>query len=205
MGREHVCRSVCFDTHRTPTRQQPLALMLVGLLGPEIRDPNTSMQRTQTNCFSYSSQSTVELFHQTAFSTTTMTRLSAKTWPAPCKASGRRTSIRIVCQDGLAALGLWRGPPVPVPPALSRGTLASPACCPVTTHPELGTNPAIGLPPPSWTTPTAQSKGSQGWCQWVCQSISGLDLPTFSTRPGAAALSPPAHTLPAHMLPPFLF
>lgn len=46
-----------------------------------------------------------------------MTRLSAETRPAPCKASGRRTSIRIVCQDGLAALGLWRGPPVPVPPA----------------------------------------------------------------------------------------
>lgn len=201
MGREHVCRSVCLDTHRTPTRQQPLALMLVGLLGPEIRDPNTSMQRTQTNCFSYSSQSTVELFHQTAFSTTTMTRLSA----GPLQ--GKRTSD--VDPDRVLRRTRSSGPLArassPVPPALSRGTLASPACCPVTTHPELGTNPAIGLPPPSWTTPTAQSKGSQGWCQWVCQSISGLDLPTFSTRPGAAALSPPAHTLPAHMLPPFLF
>lgn len=67
--------------------------MLVGLLGPEIRDPNTSMQRTQTNCFSYSSQSTVELFHQTAFSTTTMTRLSAETWPALARQAdvGRRS------------------------------------------------------------------------------------------------------------------
>lgn len=140
----------------------------------------------------------IGLFHQTAFSTT-MTRLSAGTWPAPCKASGRRSGSCAKTDSQL-----WRGPPVPVPPALSRGTLttlARPACCPVTAHPELGTNPAIGLPSPSRTT-HCPVDGVPGGASGCASQSAAWTFQHFPPAQGPAALSPPcSHPSPSCPLP----
>src|SRR4051794_2369733 len=96
----------------------------------------------------------IQFKHQTDFPVA-VTQFRHPTWLlAPCKAAAVPSIPDLVPRQPILAAPVKGVQFQSVPPA-------TPACCPVTTHPELGTILPTAFRTHSRTTPTAQSTGSQ--------------------------------------------